>query len=137
MLRIQVNLGGELTLIIEAAGRVRDTVSPLGLKSSRKDSTNGLDADLKASSTSRLSHELRLRLPPLCAEKERQLKYSARFPDEDAFRWLPGPGGFLSIIGLAMLGPYVPGVPYCLDKSEIFARKAWRFLTKRLTSPRS
>jgi hypothetical protein len=53
-----------------------------------------------------------------------------------AIGWLPGPGGFLSIIGLAILAPYIPGIPYCLDKSEIFIRRFWRCLCERLNSSR-
>lgn len=53
-----------------------------------------------------------------------------------AIGWLPGPGGFLSIIGLAILAPYVPGIPYCLDKSEILVRKSWKYIVSRLSSSR-
>ena len=54
-----------------------------------------------------------------------------------AIGWLPGPGGFLSIIGLAILAPYVPGVSYCLDKSEILIRRSWKYVVSRFISSRS
>lgn len=48
-----------------------------------------------------------------------------------AIGWLPGPGGFLSVIGLAMLAPFIPGAPYSLDKSEILIRRTMRYLKNR------
>ncbi len=49
-----------------------------------------------------------------------------------AVGWLPGPGGFLSIIGVAMLVPLIPGAPILMDKTEVVIRqavhRAWRSL---------
>ncbi len=36
-----------------------------------------------------------------------------------AIGWLPGPGGFIAIVGVALLAPYVPGVPSLLDRIEL------------------
>ena len=40
-----------------------------------------------------------------------------------AIGWLPGPGGFLAVIGLAMLAPEVPFIASALDYCEITARR--------------
>ena len=40
-----------------------------------------------------------------------------------AIGWLPGPGGFLAIVGAAMLVPHAPGMDRMLDNSEIFVRR--------------
>ncbi len=37
--------------------------------------------------------------------------------------WLPGPGGFLAIIGLALLAKEIPVVADILDRVEVFGRK--------------
>lgn len=40
-----------------------------------------------------------------------------------AIGWLPGPGGFLAIVGAALLTPYFPGVAILMDKIEIYLRR--------------
>jgi hypothetical protein len=40
-----------------------------------------------------------------------------------AIGWLPGPGGFLALFGLAMLIPYIPGIAPLMDHSEVLVRK--------------
>ena len=40
--------------------------------------------------------------------------------------WLPGPGGFLAILGLATLIPFVPGMAYLMDRAEVMVRKCAR-----------
>ena len=49
-----------------------------------------------------------------------------------AIGWLPGPGGFLAIIGAAVLGIEWMRVAKLLDKIELFARGLWRSIRRRL-----
>jgi hypothetical protein len=37
--------------------------------------------------------------------------------------WLPGPGGFLAVLGLAVLVPFIPGMAYLMDRTEIWIRR--------------
>lgn len=39
--------------------------------------------------------------------------------------WLPGPGGFVALIGLAMLGREIPWIPRVMDSSELILRRLW------------
>lgn len=48
-----------------------------------------------------------------------------------AIGWLPGPGGFVAIIGLALIAQEVPWVADLMDRSELLLRQLWRFV-KRL-----
>lgn len=47
-----------------------------------------------------------------------------------AIGWLPGPGGFIAVIGAALLGVEWLPVAKALDWVEKRARDAWRFLTR-------
>ncbi|MDZ4850246.1 MAG: PGPGW domain-containing protein [Pirellulaceae bacterium] len=40
-----------------------------------------------------------------------------------AVGWLPGPGGFLALIGLAILAKEFPFIASWLDKAEVFLRR--------------
>ncbi len=40
--------------------------------------------------------------------------------------WLPGPGGFLAIIGLALIAKEIPLVALMLDRIELFGRRLLR-----------
>ncbi len=40
-----------------------------------------------------------------------------------AIGWLPGPGGFLAIVGIAMLGREIPGIAWVLDGIEVQIRR--------------
>lgn len=40
-----------------------------------------------------------------------------------AIGWLPGPGGFLALFGLALLIPHFPCIAPMMDHSEILVRK--------------
>ncbi len=42
--------------------------------------------------------------------------------------WLPGPGGFLAILGLAVLIPFIPGMASVMDRIEIWLRKMTKAL---------
>ena len=53
-----------------------------------------------------------------------------------AIGWLPGPGGFLAIIGLALIAKEVPWIANVLDAFELGMRRAIRSL-KRLFFDRS
>ncbi len=44
-----------------------------------------------------------------------------------AIGWLPGPGGFIAIIGLAMLSREVPGIACALDFCEVVIRGILRW----------
>lgn len=37
--------------------------------------------------------------------------------------WLPGPGGFLAILGCAVLIPFIPGMAAVMDHAEVSIRK--------------
>ncbi|MGD9903286.1 MAG: hypothetical protein AB7U83_07430 [Vicinamibacterales bacterium] len=45
-----------------------------------------------------------------------------------AIGWLPGPGGFVAIFGLAIVGMEFRVVAVALDRAERFSRDAWRRL---------
>ncbi len=45
-----------------------------------------------------------------------------------AIGWLPGPGGFIALIGVAMLVPLVPGAPQWMDKGELMGRQLFKRL---------
>lgn len=47
-----------------------------------------------------------------------------------AIGWLPGPGGFLAVIGAALLGVEWLWMAKALDWVELRARDAWRFLVR-------
>jgi hypothetical protein len=47
-----------------------------------------------------------------------------------AIGWLPGPGGFIAVVGAALLGVEWLPVARALDWVEVRARNAWRFLTR-------
>jgi hypothetical protein len=49
-----------------------------------------------------------------------------------AIGWLPGPGGFIGIIGAALLGSESRRVAKLLDRIELGLRGAWRFLRYRV-----
>jgi hypothetical protein len=49
-----------------------------------------------------------------------------------AIGWLPGPGGFVAVIGAAMLGVEFLPIAKALDWSEVRARDAWRFLMRHI-----
>jgi hypothetical protein len=49
-----------------------------------------------------------------------------------AIGWLPGPGGFIGIIGAALLGAESLRVAKFLDRMELKIRAAWRFLRHRV-----
>jgi len=42
-----------------------------------------------------------------------------------AIGWLPGPGGFVAFIGLAMLGREIPWIPRVMDSIELFSRQMY------------
>lgn len=48
-----------------------------------------------------------------------------------AIGWLPGPGGFLAIVGVAMLVPHTPGLGALLDYCEKFLRRLVRVARNR------
>ncbi len=41
--------------------------------------------------------------------------------------WLPGPGGFLAILGLLLVAREIPGVAAALDYCEIRGARLWRW----------
>jgi len=41
--------------------------------------------------------------------------------------WLPGPGGFVAIIGLLLIAQEVPFVAKALDAVEVVGQSAWKF----------
>lgn len=47
-----------------------------------------------------------------------------------AVGWLPGPGGFLALIGLAILAKEFPFIGSWLDKAEVFLRRFVALVTK-------
>lgn len=49
-----------------------------------------------------------------------------------AIGWLPGPGGFLSVIGLAVLAQEVPIVAKFLDWAEVTLRRLWEKIRYRV-----
>ena len=49
-----------------------------------------------------------------------------------AIGWLPGPGGFIGIIGAALLGAESLRVARLFDRTELKLRAAWRFLRHRV-----
>jgi hypothetical protein len=49
-----------------------------------------------------------------------------------AIGWLPGPGGFIGVIGAALLGAESLRVAKLLDRAELKLRGAWRFLRHRV-----
>jgi hypothetical protein len=49
-----------------------------------------------------------------------------------AIGWLPGPGGFVAVIGAALLGVEWLSVARLLDAIERRLRKAWQFARRRL-----
>ena len=49
-----------------------------------------------------------------------------------AIGWLPGPGGFVAVIGAAMLGVEWLPIAKALDWTEMRARDAWRFLARHI-----
>lgn len=53
-----------------------------------------------------------------------------------AIGWLPGPGGFLAIIGLALIAKEVPWIANVLDAFELGVRRAVRSI-RRLVSKHS
>lgn len=52
-----------------------------------------------------------------------------------AIGWLPGPGGFLAIIGLALIAQEVPWIADVLDASEIGVRRIIRSCKKLFVFP--
>ena len=42
-----------------------------------------------------------------------------------AIGWLPGPGGFVAILGLALIAPYLPGLAPFLDLCELLLSWIW------------
>jgi hypothetical protein len=49
-----------------------------------------------------------------------------------AIGWLPGPGGFVAVIGAALLGAESRRIAKLLDHVEARLRDAWRFLRRHL-----
>jgi hypothetical protein len=49
-----------------------------------------------------------------------------------AIGWLPGPGGFVGVIGAALLGAESKTIAKLLDWVESRLRDAWRFFRKRV-----
>jgi len=49
-----------------------------------------------------------------------------------AIGWLPGPGGFVGIIGAALLGAESLRVAKLMDRLELRLRDAWRFVRHRV-----
>jgi hypothetical protein len=49
-----------------------------------------------------------------------------------AIGWLPGPGGFIGIIGAALLGAESLRVAKLMDRIELRVRDAWRFVRHRV-----
>ena len=54
-----------------------------------------------------------------------------------AIGWLPGPGGFIAIIGLALLGVEWLPIAKLLDSCERRLGDAWRYVRRRLGPPRA
>lgn len=53
-----------------------------------------------------------------------------------AIGWLPGPGGFIAVFGLAIVGMEFRFVATTLDRLERLARDAWAWLRgKKSTAP--
>jgi hypothetical protein len=50
-----------------------------------------------------------------------------------AIGWLPGPGGFVAIIGLALLAQEFRPIASLLDRIEPRLHQAWRWLKKRFS----
>ena len=49
-----------------------------------------------------------------------------------AIGWLPGPGGFVGVIGAALIAAESLRVAKLLDRVELKLRAAWRFLRDRV-----
>jgi Flp pilus assembly protein TadB len=49
-----------------------------------------------------------------------------------AIGWLPGPGGFVAVIGAALLGAESRRISKVLDYVEARLRDAWRFFRRRV-----
>jgi len=54
-----------------------------------------------------------------------------------AIGWLPGPGGFVAVIGAALLGAESRRIAKLLDRIEARLREVWRSLRRRLPHRRS
>jgi hypothetical protein len=50
-----------------------------------------------------------------------------------AIGWLPGPGGFIAVIGAALLGAESLRIAKLLDRIELRLRDAWRFVRHRVS----
>ena len=50
--------------------------------------------------------------------------------------WLPGPGGFLAILGAALLGVEWLRIAQLLDQCERHLLRTWRFVRKRVGGQR-
>jgi hypothetical protein len=48
-----------------------------------------------------------------------------------AIGWLPGPGGFIAIFGVALLATEYRPLARLLDRAEILARRGWRWSRAR------
>lgn len=48
--------------------------------------------------------------------------------------WLPGPGGFLGILGCAILLPFVPGMAAAMDRVEIWLRRFTKAILRAFQS---
>jgi hypothetical protein len=53
-----------------------------------------------------------------------------------AIGWLPGPGGFLAIIGVALLAREIPGIAWALDECEVLGRRLIRWYVSLSVVPR-
>ena len=49
-----------------------------------------------------------------------------------AIGWLPGPGGFIAVIGAALLGVEWMRVARLLDRCEAYLRSAWKWIRAKL-----
>jgi hypothetical protein len=54
-----------------------------------------------------------------------------------AISWLPGPGGFVAIIGLALLAQEFRPLAWLLDQAEVFVRGLWRRFTRLSPLPKA
>ena len=52
-----------------------------------------------------------------------------------AIGWLPGPGGFIAVFGVALLATEFEFLARWLDRAELWVRKAWRVAWKRRSTP--
>jgi hypothetical protein len=52
-----------------------------------------------------------------------------------AIGWLPGPGGFIAVFGVALLATEFEFLARWLDRAELGVRKAWRVGWKRRSTP--